>query len=274
MKIHPRTTIALTLGIVAIACLLLWLFGRGGASEFGLNAFTETLGIAITVFIIDYLIKRHERHRFLPQRASAYEDVRLMVSRIVSFWTEAYRLTLPDPPPASVKDLLSESVIQKIGTFLHLDSKANITPSRTCWDWVTETMSDTKQRADKILERHNGILDPTAYAAVHSIVSDIMEPGLMRGILGADQEMGFPRPKVLGNYCIFQRTYFDAILKLINWCESERKCLEGDGYSELKKVINSIHSWTPSKEPKCMIPMDLLKKQMDEVAAFRAKKSG
>jgi hypothetical protein len=271
MKNRPKFAIAIALGTVAVACLALWVFGENGASDFGLNAFTETLGIAVTVFLIDHLIKRHEQHKFLPQRASAYEDVRLMTSRIVSFWTHAYRVSVPEPPPKSVVELLSEETIQKIGSFLHLDSMPNIAPARSCWDWIDEATSDSKRRSEQILERHNGMLDPNAYAAVHTVASDIMVPGLMRGMLSADQQSGFPRPRNFGSYCFFQRPYFDAVLRLIEWCESERKCLEDCGYPGLKEVCNSVHPWTLKEDPQCMIPSELLKKQMAEVADFRAR---
>lgn len=76
---HKRLLVLL-MCFIATACLYLWLGTQGESSNFGLNAFTETLGILITVLIVDHLIKRQEELRSLPQKATAYEDVRLLTS--------------------------------------------------------------------------------------------------------------------------------------------------------------------------------------------------
>ena len=81
--------VALLLLLSAAPCLGLWLFATGTLSDFGLNAFTETLGILVTVLIVDKLIKRQEERKSLPQKATAYEDVRLLTSRLVEFWSSA-----------------------------------------------------------------------------------------------------------------------------------------------------------------------------------------
>lgn len=273
MKHTPKIIIGAILGIITIACLLCWLCGTGAISDFGLNAFTETLGIAATVYIIDYIIARHDRRKLLPQKISAYEDVRLLTSRIISFWTEAYRLSVPDAPPKSIEELLSEESISKIRSLLHLDSEANITPKRQCWQWVDEALRDWKTRSEKILERHNHILDPQAYSSIHTLANDCMEPGLMHGLRQSDVEFGFMRPKVLGNYTFFQRSYFEATLGLMKWCQKERSDMEKEGYLDLRKVIDTVHPWTPSTNPKCMIPRELLLRQIDEFEKSRNRKS-
>lgn len=84
-------------------CLYLWLRLYGQISDFGLNAFTETLGIIVTVLIVDQLIRRQEQVRLLPQQATAYEDVRLLISRMVSFWSETFKLSVPGPAPGNYK---------------------------------------------------------------------------------------------------------------------------------------------------------------------------
>jgi hypothetical protein len=271
MSSRPRLIIASILGVVVIVCSLLWWFASGSKSDFGLNALTETLGIAATVFVIDYLIQEHEVRKLLPQRASAYEDVRLLASRIVSFWTEAYRVSVPGEAPKTIKELLSEESIRRVSGLMHLDSLANITPKRECWDWVAQNLADFQTRSEKILERHNGILEPAVYSTVHTLSSDTMEPGLMRGILQSDREMGFPRPKTLGHYCFFQRSFFDSLLSLVDWCGTERIFLEKHGFRDLKRVTDSVHPWPINERPQCMIPPELLQKQINEVAEFHAR---
>ncbi len=92
------------------------------------ESFTETLGILVTVILVDHLIKKREENRLLPQQASAYEDVRLLVSRIISFWADAYKETVPGPPPSSLSALLSKESFDKIGLNLNLDSQSHVYP--------------------------------------------------------------------------------------------------------------------------------------------------
>ena len=92
--------IGLALGFVAILCGLLWLLGSEKTwSPFGLNALTTTLGILVTVLFVDYLIKKQEAARQLPQQARAYEDIRLLVTHMIGFWAAAYRHSVPGPGP-------------------------------------------------------------------------------------------------------------------------------------------------------------------------------
>ncbi|MCE2963492.1 MAG: hypothetical protein ACK5UE_06680 [Chitinophagales bacterium] len=67
--------------------------------QFGLNFFTEMLGVAVTVFVIDRLIQNREETRSIPQKLAAYEDVWLYTSRYISFWTSVYRESVPEEEP-------------------------------------------------------------------------------------------------------------------------------------------------------------------------------
>ncbi len=270
MKINEKILIAGILSIVAAFCFSLWIFGENSISDFGLNAFTETLGIAATVFVIDYLIQRLELKRNLPQRTSAYEDVRLLTSRILSFWIDAARVSVPGPPPENIDVLLSEEWTGKIASCLHLDSMAQVTPKVPCWSWVFTNFSDFKERSNRILERHNGILDPKAYSYVHTLDRELMDPKMIQSIRQSDHDFGFPRPKVLGNYCFVGSSYFKTILLLMKWCKDEKIFLEEQGCSNLLAVTDTVHPWEPTDTPKCMIPMPLLQQQMNAVAEFRA----
>jgi hypothetical protein len=175
---HKRLLV-LWMFLIASGCLYLWLSSTGEVSNFGLNAFTETLGILVTVLIVDHLIKRQEELRSLPQKATAYEDVRLLTSRVVSFWADVYRSCVPEPSPPSVDAIFCEASFEKMRTNLNLDSQPNVTPARTWWDWVPQNLSDHKKRAETILERHNNVLDPKAYAYVHHIATGGMDPDLI-----------------------------------------------------------------------------------------------
>lgn len=110
-----RSLIVLLIGLISVIFLYMWTRLEGPLSDFGLNGFTESLGIGITVLLIDFLQKKREEMRLLPQRLVAYEDVRLLVARIYTFWNSAYLQSVPETPPSSINDLLSESYINKTG---------------------------------------------------------------------------------------------------------------------------------------------------------------
>lgn len=255
--------------IIALACLLLWLLTTGELSNFGLNAFTETLGILITVLIVDHLIKRQEELRSLPQKATSYEDVRLFTSRIVSFWSEVYRACVPEASPSSIHSLFCEASFDKMRMHLNLDANASVTPSRSWWVYVPQILSEQKELAETILERHNNVLDPKAYSFVHQIASELMAPNLMHTLRQSDTECGFPRPRILGSYFFVIGDYFASVIGLVDWCEAQFKQLEQNGIKGLKRVCSTIGPWEAQSQPASMIGMEALKEQFAAVQQFR-----
>lgn len=254
---------------IAIMCFLLWKLAAGSLQEFGLNAFTETLGLLVTVILIGYLIKKQEETRLLPQQASAYEDVRLLVSRIISFWADAYKNSVPGPPPSSLSVLFSKESFEKIGLNLDLDSQPNVIPKREWWQWLPENLKDFIQLAEKILERHNNILDPEAYFAVHKIASEGMKPEMITSIRNIDKMSGFPRPRILSCYWYMPEEHLDAILYLTRWCANKVELLESRGIQNLKKVVSEIQPWESVASPPCMIDPMALEKQYKEFDDFQ-----
>lgn len=271
MDMRHKRLLILLMFLIAASCFYLWLSSSGEVSNFGLNAFTETLGILVTVLIVDHLIKRQEELRSLPQKATAYEDVRLLTSRVVSFWADVYRSSVPEPSPSSVNALFCKASFEKMQTRLNLDSQANVTPARTWWDWVPQSLSDHKKRAETILERHNNVLDPKAYAYVHQIATGGMEPSLIHSIRQSDLQMGFPRPRILGSYYFLLDNYCETVIGLVEWCEEQFKQLESNGIPGLKRVGATIGPWEHQNKPPSMIDEQELGRQLATLQQFREK---
>lgn len=261
--------VTLFLFLIAFICLYLWLRLDGQISEFGLNAFTETLGIIVTVLIVDQLIRRQEQVRLLPQQAAAYEDVRLLISRMVSFWSETYKSSVTGSAPESLEELFSEESLTKICNHLNMDSQPNVVPRRTWWEWFPQNQIDFRKKAETILERHNSILDPEAYGAVHKIATHIMDPEMIATSRQIDIKSGFPRPKVLGSYWFPIEDYGSPILELVSWCKKKEKVLETAGIKNLKKVISDVYKWESQTLPPCMIDDSELQRQINAVEKFR-----
>ena len=265
---HKRLLILL-MCLIASCCLYLWLSTNGETSNFGLNAFTETLGILVTVLIVDHLIKRQEELRTLPQKATAYEDVRLLTTRIVGFWADVCHACVPEASPASVDELFSHASFDKMNRYLNLDSQPNVDPPRTWWDWLVQSLFDHRKRAETILERHNNVLDPNTYALVHQIATEGIEPSIIQTLRQSDQRSGFPRPHILGSYCFLPENYCETVVNLVSWCEAQVMQLESNGIAGLKRVSAIIGPWDRQDNPPSMIDDAELLKQLAAVQQYR-----
>jgi hypothetical protein len=133
-KINKEKWDSLKLGIFFFAligsALILQIFGNENLSSLGSNLFAEFVGAAVTVYGIDYLIKRREERRLLPVRAASYEDVRIMTHWALDVWKNAYINSVGDASPKSWADLFSEVAIQKIALSLDITKPANVVPAQ------------------------------------------------------------------------------------------------------------------------------------------------
>lgn len=263
--------IALLIVLFAAIFLFIWVRTDSPYSEFGLNGFTECLGIGLTVLLIDQLLKRREAERTLPQRLAAHEDVRLLTARITTFWYQAYMAAVPEPLPRSVAELYGAKSINRLCTFLNMDSQPNVTPTCTWWEYLPEQLAEFKGHAEVILERYNSILSPEAFLLIHKLLNASMDPWISRAIRASDLQMGFPRPKTLEHYLVFTGDYFPLILALISWCNTERKLLERESSLSLMETPESLEGNRPEGIPHCMIAPEELQAQLNAMQVFRAQ---
>jgi hypothetical protein len=184
-------------------------------------------------------VKAEEKKR-LPHRLAAYEAVRLLTCRLVSYWKDIYLQSVPDDYPKTVNTLLSQENINKMARCLDLDAKPSGTPPRTWWQWLPEQLTNMSSMADKIIERHVHVLDPMAYSHIHSLLSDGMISPMKTNIIGtirqSDQAGGFPRPTNYANYLADDEESLRPVISLDEWCKQE--------YEALRKICNH-----PIKEP-------------------------
>lgn len=262
--------VSLLIGLSASIFLYLWICTDGELSSFGLNGFTETLGIGITVLLIDHILQRREEQRTLPQRIAAHADVRLLMAQFLSFWHSTYLISVPGDEPTTAKELLSAPSIGKICSLLDMDSEPNVTPRRTWWEWLPQQLNDFKRKAEIILERHNTILDPKAYGLVHSFATAGLSPEIISSIRQSDLQMGYPRPSVLGSYFFHYEDYFSSALGLIDWCNEEANRIKAISSHEVASVNTDLVAHPTQKNAKCMINQEKLVNQLKAVKAFQS----
>lgn len=261
MKRHDRQ-VAAAIVVVAAIFLLLWLLAPSRLADFGLNGFTETLGIAFTVLLIGQLLRGREEARTLPQRLAAFEDVRLLAQRRITFWFQAYMAAVPGALPTRVHELLSPQSIALLAGHLDMDSHPNVTPRRTWWQYVSEDLESFRVSAERILERYNAILDPKAFLSIHRLLNTTVEPGLPLGILQSDQEAGYPRPRLLGNYLPILPEHFTALLELIDWLVSEKQSLSKITGEKLGEITVTLHGNRSDGIPPCMMAPEKMAAQI------------
>lgn len=192
-----RTLIA---SVVALSAgfLCLWQFGKGDWRDFGLNAFTETIGIGITVFLIDYLIKKQEQRRRRPLELAAFADVQDFVDGLAVAWINVYDWSgkdemLPPPSVSQTGDFLTMHYFDMLRFRLNLDAEACVFPKRTWWKYLPQLENEYRQKGEKILERHAAVLDPYAFGLVHKVLNGFLDPniGLNNLALLRDLKDGF-----------------------------------------------------------------------------------
>ena len=173
-------SIILCIGLLAIAFLFVWKFGQGDWHDFGLNAFTETLGIGITVFLVDRLLKNQERRRRRPLEVAAFHDIADFVDGLATFWVNVYNWSgkgeLEPPPQApSMGEFLTLPYFEAICQRLNLDADACVFPKRTWWTYLPEAQNQYRKLGEKILELHSVALDPYAYGLVHKVLNGFLD---------------------------------------------------------------------------------------------------
>lgn len=289
IPIVETRNLTIPLAILALICLIFWKKNVPGLAEFGLNAFTEILGIILTVVFVDQLIRQQEIKRTLPLQAAVYEDIRLLTTRVIRFWEDAFRRAVPRPAPSeliqfweaiykktisqsvplTVEQLLSTETIDVIRMYLDLDSQPNVTPQRTWWEWLPEQEEDFRTRGERILQRHMGILDPQTYALIHQFVSGVDVSPSIRTMRKSDQELGYPRPQNLGSYWITNGEVLNTVVKLNEWCIEKKQFLEKQGMSGLLNPVFTLDSFDENPAPECMIDSNKFRQQALALQAYR-----
>ena len=271
---HVKTdkVIILTLLGFLLIGLLSWL-GSTKTEDFGLNFFTEMLGVAVTIFVIDRLLQNREEARNIPQKIAIYEDVRLYASRYINFWTDAYRESVPEDEPTTLELFFSEDGMSKILNYLHMDSEPNVIPPRKWWDWIVHNAKEFKDNGDKILDRHSHNIDPIAFGYVHQLTESMFNNILLMlpSIRQSDIQMNFSRVKVLGSYSMSPpKEDYEAILGLVKWCNEQYLFLSKRSNS-IKKVFEYTTMKNRKMPPKCMIQPEVLEQQIKQLNEFRQR---
>lgn len=200
MKLFKRIFIenkilTIVLILILIGSLFTWLFTNSRIQDFGLNFFTEILGVIITVYIIDYLVERREQEKLIPLKITIYKDVLIIYRSIISIFIEAHRSSVPFDEPENLEDFLAKKGMGQVFKYLDLNSKPDVIPERTWLQYFFERRKRILDNSNKFLERYSSYSDPILYNAIHNISNGLfldtmkMIPTVMN--LNQDKEKQF-----------------------------------------------------------------------------------
>lgn len=194
-KEHGRLVASIVLVLVTTGFFLLWRFADGSWHEFGLNAFTETVGIGLTVFLIDRLLKEQEQRRLRPLQLAAFRDVQLFIDGLATSWRNVYSWSgkdeLPPPPePPTMAEFLTIGYFDQVRKRLNLDAEACVFPKRSWWQYLPQLEQQYRALGEKILERHASVLEPNAYYLVHRVVNGFLDPSIGLNMLRTNKQAG------------------------------------------------------------------------------------
>ena len=192
---NEHRPLIISLSVIALLFFLLWRFASASWSDFGLNAFTEIVGIILTVFLVDQIIKSQERRRLRPLEVAAFRDVQRFVDGLATFWLNAYSWSgkgeLPPPSePPSMQEFLTMPYFEEIRKRLNLDAEACVFPKRTWWQYLPQAEDEFRKLGERILERHAAALDPQGYYLVHKVLNGFLDTNIGLNMLLVSREAG------------------------------------------------------------------------------------
>ena len=217
---NHKYQLVIILGLFLVTGLLLWLKSDNELRDFGLNFFTEILGVAITVFIIDGLSQIREYERMKPLKLAEFEDAKNLFNRFISFWYVTYSRSVPEEYPETFDEFLSDNGIGKIFNYLNIDSKPSQNESLSWTQWIQDNHNDWVELSNRFLERHSANADPELYKLIHAFVEcPFMKTiPMMNAFKKVREKNDSPRLSALSGYLPKPRKADYEVLQKMNRC--------------------------------------------------------
>lgn len=158
--IIDRAVIATILAIAAATFVLhfvrkpLWL-----SEDLTGNFFAEAIGIAVTVGLIDAILRIHERKRSRPARFAAYTTANRFLARYLALWHDIVVASI-QPQTNTEIDHFSAETMQQIRRTFPIEGHANVLPAIPWADFIPLRLSELTEEIDRCLRRFTEFLDP------------------------------------------------------------------------------------------------------------------
>lgn len=259
ISVYTLLLFVLLIGIL-IGAYIIWIIGNENYSDFGLNLFTEILGVLITIFVIDHLIKRRENRRQLPVRAAIFKDTFEFFGKYITIFHSAFIVSVPDELPDKLEDFISTNGMGKVFKYLDLNKKPRITPERTWFKYFLERQSIITKLGNTFLERHKGLTEPEIFKAVHTLINGefLGTLKMMPTIINLQKNKGKNYIMSFDSFRVnFSKEEYQALNTLNNWLKNN--------YKELNKFDQTIPKYNfknkfHSQDLTCKLSNELIRK--------------
>lgn len=207
-------------------------------ADFGLNAFTETLGVTLTVLVIDYLFQKQKEVNILPRRVATFDDIVLLHNRSVKIFHDIHSIAGNSKYNRSIEELLNPQHISKSSHLLSVMQILPINPKTglpKLIDNSIDKIDNNQKLAEKILARHQLIICHDAYKIIHKLCSLPIPSESLKGA----QQFGVAF-EILFDFSVENSNiirYLNKIQKLNEWVVQEHEELTNLGCIDLRPIV-------------------------------------
>ena len=185
---------------------------QGWVRDLSLNVGTEILGILLTVFLIDAVIRRNEEKERARIRTLAFQQLRIPLVHHLGVLQGIYKASianLPEHLPAEVKDLFEPGYFVQIA-FFDISKTAPLTSAVSWFDYLKSESEKFRLALGRTIEKYAVFLNATEIELLEMIINSsflslVEQTPAIRGI---DQKEGYKR-----TYNLFAGQGMDGLVR-------------------------------------------------------------
>jgi hypothetical protein len=255
--------LAVVVGVTALAGIL-WLSSPDPSSmrDFGLNLFTEMIGVLLTVLVIERILHVARKREERPRLAAMYISVNRFFILHTFVWERAYHSSVPEPRPATLAEFYSRDTFDKIWCYLDLRSQYPLLKRQSWYEELKRHRKFLQTEGRRILALHGAHLDAQVYADIHSLTID-MEIGALEILEGLHRRAceeavdgAAPANAIAALIRPFPKRYFEKMRRLSDWCALTYTALHAQ-HKGLEKPFHYRPEQKLEEAKSCALPAEV-----------------
>ena len=180
---------------------VLWGTNFLNLEDFGLNFMTEILGVLITIYVIDKLIKKERAQYKIPFTIAEYNNAVDIVNDFLKLWTRAYYVSVPFPYPKGYMNFLSPNGLEQVYYYLDVTKTHHNLIKYTWIDELNQRIKYTYEDCDKFLNIYSSVGNPELYESITNFKqSKFFNLQALRSIIPIIDRRDGKKLPVLANY--------------------------------------------------------------------------
>ena len=175
---RPHNILGISIGILVIlliiAIISYFTVDSEKMKDFTLNLSTEIIGILLTIFLIDSVLRRNEQKEKLKQQSNALHQIRFPLVRHLHLMFDIYKSSIISQPKDVKSDysdiLLSDNYYDSI-RFFDFNTLAPVSPNALWYVFLKYQVDEFKLSIEKTLEKYSFTLDSNIVAILESLIN-------------------------------------------------------------------------------------------------------